>query len=385
LVEAALHAAFERGVALPEAVYSQFPALSAILERALAREDFAEVHTVRPATALARRLPVGMCERLLSVPLQVDGRSGRLDVAVVDVLDEHIPQEFSFHLKMPVRVLRARFDEVMAALDGLHTSGTFLPGLSRMLRGEGANVGSDEFNVEDRIQGDAEVRNLPSDPPIPLVRKSIVPRAPRAEDSSPLDVKQPSTPPVPPAAAEQPSERPSEPILSLRRPKPDASALVATWTRDLPSALAEIDASETAEQVLQAVAAALEPLKAVILALRGASFVGRVGSAALGKDADVRSLAVRASGVSALDRAVEAGFYLGGLPFMEAHERLARMLAVSGPAEVYARTVLVSERPSSVIVVAGFRESTEASRRVDELARAAGVALERIVLRRKRG
>jgi hypothetical protein len=383
LVEAALHAALERGVALPEAIYSQFPALSGILERALSREEIAEVHTVRPATALARRLPVGMCERLLSVPLQVDSRSRRLDVAAVDVLDEHIPQEFSFHLKMPVRVLRARFDEVMAALDGLHTSGTFLPGLSRMLRGEGANVGSDESNVEDRIQGDAEVRNLPSDPPIPLVRKSIVPRAPRAEDASPLEVKRPSTPAPP--ATEQPSERPSEPILSLRRAKPDASALGATWTRDLPSALAEIDASETAEQVLQAVAAALEPLRAIILALRGASFVGRVGSAALGRDADVRSLAVRASGVSALDRAVEAGFYLGGLPFMEAHERLARMLAVSGPAEVYARTVLVSERPSSVIVVAGFRESTEASRRVDELARSAGVALERIVLRRKRG
>jgi hypothetical protein len=46
--------------------------------------------------------------------------------------------------------------------------------------------------------------------------------------------------------------------------------------------------------------------------------------------------------------------------------------------------VNVSERPSLIVLMAGFSESTEATRRADVLARSAGAALERIVRARKK-
>jgi len=47
--------------------------------------------------------------------------------------------------------------------------------------------------------------------------------------------------------------------------------------------------------------------------------------------------------------------------------------------------VNVSERPSLILLMAGFSESAEATRRADVLARSAGSALERIVRSRKKG
>src|SRR3954462_10139014 len=134
-VEVALFEAVHRGVSLTQAVNELYPELVELLERALDRSDFPAIHTVRPLADLVRALPVGMCERLLSLPVHRDSRSDRVDVASVDALDGHVANEFAFHLGVPIRVLRAPFTEVVTALEGLHAAGIFLPGLSKVLSG----------------------------------------------------------------------------------------------------------------------------------------------------------------------------------------------------------------------------------------------------------
>ncbi|HTA89131.1 MAG TPA: hypothetical protein VK745_06135, partial [Polyangiaceae bacterium] len=119
-VEAALFAAVDRRISLTQAVNELYPDLVELLERALDRSDFPAIHTVRALPDVVRRLPLGMCERLLALPVHRDARSDRIDVAAVDVLDAHVAKEFAFHLRVPVRVLRAPFTELVAALEGLH-------------------------------------------------------------------------------------------------------------------------------------------------------------------------------------------------------------------------------------------------------------------------
>ena len=206
-MEAALFAAANRGISLTQAVNELSPDLVELLERALDRGDFPAIHTVRALPDVVRLLPVGMCERLLALPVHRDARSDRIDVAAADVLDAHVAKEFAFHLRVPVRVLRAPFAELVAALEGLHAAGIFLPGLSRILPGNrpSAALGAPETLLETKDSR----RALPSDPPIPLVRKPVVSGRPWTGDAPAVSLVMP-----------EPEDVSLEPVLSLRRPKP---------------------------------------------------------------------------------------------------------------------------------------------------------------------
>ena len=83
-----------------------------------------------------------------------------------------------------------------------------------------------------------------------------------------------------------------------------------------------------------------------------------------------------------------------GLGKADGNDRFAQLSALTSlegkwsahvGSDCYARAVNVSERPSLIVLMAGFSESTEATRRADVLSRAAATALERIVRSRKRG
>jgi hypothetical protein len=83
-----------------------------------------------------------------------------------------------------------------------------------------------------------------------------------------------------------------------------------------------------------------------------------------------------------LDRAIGEGAYLGRLVPADANDALQEWLGPS-VGEVYARPVVVSGRPALVLLLASLQTSALATRRADELARAGGTALERILLARK--
>ena len=372
-VEAALFEAVNRGVSLSQAVHEQYPDLVALLERALDRGDFPEIHTVRPLHDVVRALPVGMCERLLALPVHRDARTERIDVASVDVLDGHVASEFAFHLRVPIRVLRAPFTELVVALEGLHASGIFLPGLSKILNGSRSGLSAaGEFEPDEF--------DRPSEPPMLLVRKSIAPNPSWTPDVPAVSFVQP------PSLA--PDDGSTEPVLSLRRSKPFSTPEFAPagppWSLEFEAAVAALDSAESPEQVVTSLCEGLKPVRALVFAVRNSTFEVRGGSSELGSPAELRAISVPSGNGSLLDAATRVGFYLGPFAQLAALTSLEGRWAAPLNSECYARAVNVSERPSLIVLMAGFSESTEATRRADVLSRSAGSALERIVRLRKK-
>jgi len=380
-VEAALFAAVTRGVSLTQAVNELYPELVELLERALDRSDFPAVHTVRPLPDLVRSLPPGMCERLLSLPVHRDSRSERVDVASVDALDGHVANEFAFHLGVSVRVLRAPFVEVVAALEKLQASGIFLPGLPKVLSGRRpSTVQPPEQPASQPLEHRSEPAYR-SESAAPSVRKSLAPNPAWVADAPAFSIIEPPAP--------EGDEASNEPVLSLGRPKPfvpvEFELAGPPWTLEFEAAVQGLDAADTPERVVSALCEGLQPVRALVLAVRGASFDVRGGSPELGTPLELRTISVPAGNGSLLDSATRVGFYLGPFAQLPALSSLESKWSAPAGSDCYARAVNVSERPSLILLMAGFSESTEASRRADVLSRAAGSALERIVRSRKRG
>jgi len=373
-VEAALFDAVNRGVSLTQAVNELYPQLVELLERALDRSDFPAIHSVRPLPDLVRALPAGMCERLLSLPVRRDSRNERVDVASVDALDGHVANEFAFHLGVPVRVLRAPFTEVVAALERLHSAGIFLPGLSKIIAGRvlqktSVSETSGPTSVDQR-----------SEPAWPLIRKSPAPSSAWVADAPAVSIV------GPPADADDTA---NEPVLSLARPKTFSPAELERvgppWTHEFEVAVKALDDADTPEGVVTCLCDGLSPVRSLVFAVRSASFDVRGGSSALGSPLELKAISVPAAQGTLLDTASKVGFYLGPFVPIAALGPLENRWGTAPGSDCYARTINVSERPSLVVLMSGFSESTEATRRADVLARAAGSALERIVRMRKRG
>ena len=83
-IEAALLLVVERGLPLPEALAERDAGLLIRVEQELARAELPSVLTVRASPELIARLPSGICQRLMAVPVHVDPRTGRVDVAAAE-------------------------------------------------------------------------------------------------------------------------------------------------------------------------------------------------------------------------------------------------------------------------------------------------------------
>ncbi len=316
-VEAALFAAADRDVSLTRVVNELFPELIELMDRALDRADYPALHSVRPLAELVLALPTGLCERLLAVPVHRDPRRDYVDVAAVDVFDGHIASELAFQLGKGVRILRASYAELTAALSGLQQAG-------------------------------ASLQELPIEP-------------------------------------EWEDHAATEPVLSSLRPKPSRAASAGPpWALDFDVALRVLKNANSPEQILTGLCGGLSPVRALILAVRSGSFEVRAGSSALGAAPELRELRVPAGNGSLLDTAARLGFYLGPMAQLGALRELEGRWDVSPGSDCYARSVNVSGRPSLILLIAGFSESAEATRRADVLSKEAGDALERIVRARKK-
>ena len=118
-----VHALVDTGAVKPE-----------LLVRYLGRAEAPFLRHVVPIPDLVDRLPPGMCERLLAIPVRRDAITGTVDVVVADASDPHPAREMAFHLGVPVRVVRAPLSAIEDALRRL---------LPR------ANVRSDDENLFD--------------------------------------------------------------------------------------------------------------------------------------------------------------------------------------------------------------------------------------------
>lgn len=361
-VESALLLVVLRGIPLSEALAETDPALLTRVEQELNRSELPSVLTVRASPELYARLPEGMCRRLLAVPVHVDPRSGRVDVAAVEPLDPHIAQEFSYHLEQPVRVLQASRDAVKGALDKLQQVGKIsaLP--------PAATPGSDAPIPLVRLDSGKR-----SDAPIPLVRRSLVPQ------------RAPSTAPAPRSVRPAPLPEAEGVAASWRSRPPPADLVAGALAEAPPPAREQLAQASSPDAVLAVLRDALAPAASIVFAVKSASFEGRVASPQVEQRVAPKSLSLLAHQPSVLETAVKSGFYLGPIPNTPNHRELRDAVTPEASSEVYVTVVTVSDRPSLVWLVAGFEQSLELTRRADEIALAAGKALARILRERKRG
>lgn len=376
-VEVGLLQAVIRGVPFVQAFVEQRAGLEALLQRVLERSNFPTIRKVHAAAKLCAGLPVGMCERLLAVPVRQEAITKTVDIAAVDPFDAHVRQEFSFHLDAPVRILRAPLREVLAALDGLHTGGAFVPSVHEML-----GLAADERDSNPPGPGaavaatpDAPLPRLPSQPPIPLVRR----HGPRLGATTAHGLG--SAPP--PAPAEQ-DER-GEPVIGLTRPK-TLSSEALTRSRLAEADLAQVEkqlagASSPDEVVQLIVEHACPEGSSIVFSVKSTEFVARAASFEVN---GLRDVALARARPSVLQAAVDSGHYLGTLPETLVHALLRALLADRLGAEVYVVPASIGQRPTLMLFVTGFERSFTATRRADRIAAAAGAALERLLLERKR-
>jgi hypothetical protein len=337
-VESALMAEVSEGIPFITAFAERYPELVALMERELERSEAGEIHWVRPHPDLIQRLPAGLCDRLLAVPVHEDSHSGQVDIAAVDVLSPHVAAEFAQHLSAPVRVLRANLSLLRGALQAA------------------SKLEAERADSRSPLVGGSEVPpRFPSDAPIPLVKRPMF------------------------------SQRPElEPILNLPRAKAFTPEPLFGFELPFEDAAAEFARCDSAEQVARAICRCLEPALAMVVAVRAGSLEVRATTRGIG-ERPVNNFSLPTGKNSVFDIAVRAGFYLGPLPASPVHTELRALLPDAAAEEVYSAPVLVASRPVLALLMARFGPSLDATRRADRLIAAASAAIERILVQRKRG
>ncbi len=104
------------GVPFVQALVARGVKLGTEVERELGRLRVPSITDVRVSPELADQLPVGMCERLLAVPMR-RAPSGEIEVAAVDPLDPAVAAELGYRFRAPLRISRASLAELLLSIE----------------------------------------------------------------------------------------------------------------------------------------------------------------------------------------------------------------------------------------------------------------------------
>jgi hypothetical protein len=427
-IEAALFISVVKGVPFARALLDRGSLSERALEEELGKRGGLALRNVVGVADLMARLPRAMCRRLGAVPTRLDPYTGTIDVAAADPLDPHVAAEFGFHLAAPIRVIRAPIAAVEEAIRRVE------------LEEPGPSQGRARRMTPAFPHGAPSSTPPPplEDVPIPLVRRVGVPLVEQESEaptrrraglesgtSDAPSVSFPSTPPPPPSPDEdadgivetvRSSWRPSDgpkgasdghrpsmppaaqgwpgveatPAPAPAPPQPSPRPPAPSQPHDdgpppLPFAdpgavlLALREAPSRDEVVRQA----LRGLR--LLARRVALFVvkrdGFHGWACNVEFADpdaVREIAIPMDQPSVFATAMATSGYLGPIPATSAHTSL---LSAMGQAsrDVAVATVRAGGRPAMLLIADDLGDTMTATKRMDELARAAGDALTRLL------
>ncbi len=381
----ALFTVATEGVPLPRALVALGILRLDRLEEELARVDVPTVRHVVPVQELVDQLPSGLTSRLLALPIRRDPRTGTVDVAVADARDPHAAREIAFFLKAPVRIVRAPLAEIEAALD----------------RG-GPSSGA-------RAEALAAPIWVPSNPAPP--RQSLTPMwgtpVPRKSTAPPPVLRLASS--VPPPSTE------AMPIPLLRR-APDIvegdDAVFALTSRERPVStapygfvdgaevhtdgrgprlpfadaapiLAAMRAAESRDPVLEALVQGARAVarKVGLFVLKKDAYVGFRGSPELADERALRAVTIPLGAPGPFTTAA-TGSYLGPLYQSEATAGVLALLP-RATTDVAITPVRVQGRAVALLLADELGDVALATRRLDELCRAAGEALTRVVRRAK--
>ncbi len=224
----------------------------------------------------------------------------------------------------------------------------------------------------------------PPSHPIPLVVRSLPPAEKRPRGLGGTD---PGVGRAPRLDIIQGQDEEGEPIIGLFRskpPPPPSSASVPEIIVPVSAHAADLETAESADEVLGLLARLATPLgrSAIVFAVRPNAYAARTWSSNLADMMQPHPPRIPISRYGVIDAAFSDGHFLGRIPEDTANEALTRLL---GNVEVYVVPVLISDRAACALVLSELHSTFEDTRSADELARLAGLALERIVRERKRG
>jgi Type II secretion system (T2SS), protein E, N-terminal domain len=396
-----------RGTSLVRALLAARAIDPVRLDQQLERGDAPYMRHVAPVLSLVQQLPPELCERLLALPVRRDPRTGTIDVAVVDARDPHPVEEIAHWLKAPVRMVRTSLVTMEAALRQLHAkpdAGMRPLAAPMWVPSTGAEQAAAADAQNSKV--DALVGPAPNIP-IPLMRKSIVP----------LPIVEIGPAAAAPAVERDPfPETHTDPILDLRRLKPATPALAdgaPNHARDLADDIPPAPATTRGPFSPNAPSAPFDDLSPTLGAIRGATerdailellvtgvrtvarrvavfavkrdlLVGWTCSPEMGDRAVLRTARMVAPPDSVLSTAMKRDdALLARIPKDSAHAPVLAAMHATPAAEVALVGVRVDGKPVALVIADELGDTLIATRRMEEIARAAGESFARL-LREKR-
>ena len=421
LGQALLSCARER-VSLVRAILSTGAMTHERLEAELSRAETPSMRAVAPARELMARLPPELCVRLCVVPIRRDPQTGTIDVAVPDTRDAHGATEIGHILGAPVRVVRAPLGAIERAIAETE------PQLAHARRtGNTPPWGTTPVAPRPPAVAVAPVLQLTRqstpvpptwDIPIPLTRRSIHPEAPTPSQRPALMLVEPEPVPefetgdslsdalenaldrviflrepttlIPPPAESVPPPPNTEPRPPTfgSIPPPPATPVISRHSEPPPpgfyadagAVFAAMRAARDRDEVLTLLLAGTRHVahRVALFIVKREEFIGWSCSPELGDATELHAVSIPTGIPSILSYAATHGAYLGPLHASEAHAQLMRVMGATSK-DIAVASVQVFGRATVMVLADELGETMIATRRMEELARAAGDALARIV------
>jgi hypothetical protein len=391
------------------------------LEQTLERGEAPFMRQIAPVVALVERLPPGLCDRLLAVPVRQDPRTGTVDVAVVDARDPHPAEEIAHWLKAPVRIVRTSIASMESAL-------------LRLAQPQRSGQTARPAPLGGESGPDPGMRSLAppiwAPPPAPIAAELLrtpmygmpayrpppaAPPPPGDEFDEPIPLTRrnfgglsadPAIDLGPPAVERR--RRETDPILDLTRRKPSTPRLpdgpesspAAPTVRgpfaasqpppaplEVPSSVAEqMRDARDRDQILDLLVAGTRGFarRAAVLAVRRDALAGWTCSLDMADRASLRSVHLMNTMPTVFHGAFERdGARLARIPMDAAHAALIAVMRSPPAGQVVIGAIHAEGKGVAVLFADGLADPAVALERVGALARAAGEALGRLLRERR--
>jgi len=375
---------------------------------------------VHPRMDLLALLPPGLCNRMAALPVDVD-EAGTVHIAVIDPRDQHAASELAYHLRRPVRLVRAPY---AALREALVSYATRVPSIVPPPGGRagrrrpvshtpawGTPVHVDPAAPESRSE--RPFSSIPAQPPAVVASVTTSTRRFFAGMHSAPSEPPPGPPPAA-GAAHGEATRGEEPVFELRRGPnmtltdieppttrmreapafPIVGALPAALPSIIPeprtphfpdpaSTLGPLRAATERDEVLGLIEKSARAVarRVALFVVRKDALVGWSCSPELGDVDALRALSISTRTPSLLATVLAGGVYLGPLLGSVGTALLQVMRTASRDVAIVA--VRVADRAAVVVVCDELGDTLLATRHLDIMARVAGEALERVVRARR--
>lgn len=161
--EAALLSSLARRVPFVRALIDTGAIAEAVLDQEIEQLGGIGLRQVSGMPELVNRLPPHFCRRMGVLPVRVDHGARVVEIAAADPLDAHLAAEVSFHLGVPVRVLRAPMSSIEDAIRRIELQAEAAAGRTRRATPPFPHGAPESSNPPPPP--------LPAERPIPLVKK----------------------------------------------------------------------------------------------------------------------------------------------------------------------------------------------------------------------